>query len=139
MLVAVVPDEADGILPYRLNFRWPRQCLKHGQRPGHRLERIAGLPAVFLTLLVAQRARAGITKKNERVGALVSVFPFDVHASAGGLMHFDRLGICFELCHCQAAFAVTLVSQTAPVNCSTNAAKPGELSGPCASPAIRFS
>src|SRR5271166_6338861 len=67
VLVAVVPGEADTVLADGLNIGGPRQRLEHGQRPRHRLQRIARLPPVFLALVLAKRARAGVAQKHEAV------------------------------------------------------------------------
>src|SRR5271166_1095271 len=48
VLVAVVPGEANSVLADGFNFGRPRQRLKDGQRPRHRLQRIARLTAVFV-------------------------------------------------------------------------------------------
>src|SRR3974390_720339 len=56
VLVAVVPGEADTVLADGFYLGGSRQRLEHGQRAGHRLQRIAWLPSVLVAFLLAQSA-----------------------------------------------------------------------------------
>jgi len=89
VLVTVVPYEANGVFPDRLNLGRLCQRLEHRQRTNDRLQRIAWLAAILLALLIAQRAGAGITQEYKRIAAAVTVLPLDVHTGTGGLVDFD--------------------------------------------------
>src|SRR5271157_2604171 len=89
VLVAVVPREADGVLAHRLDLRGPRGGLKHRQRSGDRLQGIARLAAILLSLFVAERTWTGIAQKRKAIDAAMAIFPLDVHAGTGSDIDFD--------------------------------------------------
>lgn len=76
--------------------------LEHRQRPRRQLWRLSGLLMGLRSLLIAQRAGAGITQKREGIMRLVAALPLDVEARAGAQVHFNRLRIC----HCRHEFSI---------------------------------
>src|SRR5215471_1262368 len=87
VLVAVIPLEADGVLAHRFRLNGARRSLEHRQGAGDRLQRITGLAAVLVALLIAHRAWASVAQEGKAVGALMAVLPLDLHACAGGDVH----------------------------------------------------
>src|SRR5271156_656223 len=93
-LVAVIPVKADGVAADGRNRLGPCRCFVQLQQRGRLRLLLAWLAAGCSALLMAGGARAGVAQPGEVPAALVAVFPVDLHAGAGRLLHPDtgRLG-----------------------------------------------
>src|SRR5208282_1800281 len=93
-VVIVVPGKADGIFTDCLGGNRPGGGFEHGKHAGSELGRLTGFAPGLVALFIAHGAGAGISQVDKIVVRNVAVSPLDVHARAGGEVHFDRLGIC---------------------------------------------
>jgi hypothetical protein len=92
-LMAVIPAKADRITANRGNRFRPRRRLVHLQQRGRLRLGLAWSTAGCPALFVAGGTRAGIAQPGEIPAALMAVFPIDLHACAGRLLHPDTGGL----------------------------------------------
>ena len=93
VLVAVVPAELDRVFAYSACLQRLGSGLEHRQRPGVRFHGFTRLTLSLRSLLIAHRTGASIAQILERIVALVTVLPLDIHAVAGRQVHFHRLRV----------------------------------------------
>jgi hypothetical protein len=88
-LMSIIPMETNRIPANGRNRLRPRRSLIHLQQRSRLWLRLPWLAPGSSSLFMTGGTRAGITQPAERPTALVAIFPVDLHARTGGLLHPD--------------------------------------------------
>ena len=93
-VMVIVPCEAYRVLADGFGGERFGRGLEHGQHAGSQFGRLTWLAMGFVALFIAHGAGAGVAEIDEAVVRNVTIFPLNIHASAGGEIYLHGPGIC---------------------------------------------
>ena len=91
--MAIIPCDIQSIPAHRLHFFGLGRLLIHRQQSSSLLRGLAWIAMMIVALFRAGGARTGVAQPLKAKVRVMAIVPLNVHASAGGDVHFDRLGI----------------------------------------------